>query len=209
MRGTVARTAPAEEVCAGALYDERLAIRRREDGGYSLAHGLIFEHAITPSSFRFATKFLRAMMLEPEAMRLSIGREFFDEWSTPKRWALDIVSPFEKTRVLNPPPNPKVLNSIRKNLDTLFPSLAATPIVEIWAGMIETTPDVIPVIDAVATLPGFHIATGFSGHGFGIGPGAGKAIAGLITGNDVGIDLHEFRLSRFFDGTPIRPQSSV
>lgn len=75
--------------------------------------------------------------------------------------------------------------------------------------MIDTTPDVIPVIDHVASLPGFYIATGFSGHGFGIGPGAGKAIAGMLSGKDSGIDLNEFRLSRFFDGTPIRPQSSV
>ena len=45
--------------------------------------------------------------------------------------------------------------------------------------MIEATPDVIPIIDAAPRLPGFHLATGFSGHGFGIGPGAGKAIAGL------------------------------
>ena len=87
--------------------------------------------------------------------------------------------------------------------------MVSAPIVETWAGMIETTPDVIPVIDEAEALPGFHIATGFSGHGFGIGPGAGKAIAGLLTGKDSGIDLEDFRLSRFFDGTPIRPQSSV
>jgi glycine/D-amino acid oxidase-like deaminating enzyme len=119
-----------------------------------------------------------------------------------------MVSPFEKTRVLNPAPNPRILKSIRRNLDSLFPGLAGTAIVESWAGMIETTPDVIPVIDETS-IKGFHIATGFSGHGFGIGPGAGKAIAGMLTGKDSGIGLQEFRLSRFFDGTPIRPQSSV
>jgi glycine/D-amino acid oxidase-like deaminating enzyme len=209
VRGTVARTAPADNVCDGNLFDDRLAIRRRQDGGYTLAHGLIFDHPLTPSTFRFAAKFARALLLEPEAMRLSLGREFVEEWKTPRRWSLDTVSPFEKTRVLNPLPNPRVLKSIRKNLAAMFPQLADTPIVETWAGMIETTPDVIPVIDEVVDLPGFHIATGFSGHGFGIGPGAGKAIAGLLTGTDSGIDLAEFRLSRFFDGTPIRPQSSV
>ena len=75
--------------------------------------------------------------------------------------------------------------------------------------MIDTTPDIIPVIDQAESLPGFNIATGFSGHGFGIGPGAGKAIAGMLSGNDSGMDLSEFRLSRFFDGTPIRPQAGV
>ena len=79
-------------------------------------------------------------------------------------------------------------------------------IVEAWAGIVESTPDVVPVIDESDAIPGFHIATGFSGHGFGIGPGAGKAIAGMLTGTDTGIDLSEFRLSRFFDATKMRPQ---
>ena len=91
----------------------------------------------------------------------------------------------------------------------MFPALRETEIVEAWAGMVETSPDVVPVIEEAESVPGFHIATGFSGHGFGIGPGAGRAIAGMLTGNDTGIDLSAFRLRRFFDGTPIRPQHSV
>jgi glycine/D-amino acid oxidase-like deaminating enzyme len=75
--------------------------------------------------------------------------------------------------------------------------------------VIETTPDVVPIIDSIADVSGFHVATGFSGHGFGIGPGAGKAIAGMLSGTDTGIDLTDFRLSRFFDGSPIRPQSGL
>ena len=63
--------------------------------------------------------------------------------------------------------------------------------------------------DAIDDLPGLHVATGFSGHGFGIGPGAGKAIAGMLTRQDSGIDISPLRLGRFFDGSPIRPQSSI
>jgi glycine/D-amino acid oxidase-like deaminating enzyme len=75
--------------------------------------------------------------------------------------------------------------------------------------MVETMPDVIPVIDRVASIPGFYIATGFSGHGFGIGPGAGKAIAAMLTNTESGIPIDEFRLSRFFDGTKLEIQGSV
>ena len=142
-------------------------------------------------------------------LRLSIGSEFIDEWRTPTRWALDRESPFEKTRVLDPPPNPRTVKGIRENIDKVFPQLANTEIVEAWAGMVETSPDVVPIIDQDGDIPGFYVASGFSGHGFGIGPGAGKAIAGMLTGHDSGIDLAPFRLSRFFDGTPIRPQKSV
>ena len=209
VRGTVARTAPADNVLDGCLYDHRVSLRRREDGGYTVAAGTMLDHPITPSTFRYGFKYMRALMMEIKNLHLSIGNEFFEEWSTPKTWALDAESPFEKTRVLNPKPDRRVLKGIRENLDEIFPQLATAELVESWAGMIETTPDVVPIIDEADSLPGFYIATGFSGHGFGIGPGAGKAIAGMLTGNDSGIDLKEFRLSRFFDGTPIRPQSSI
>jgi len=209
VRGTVVRTAPGPEVLSGNLFEDRLGIRRRRDGGFTVAHGTILDHAITPSTFRFMLKYLPALKQEYKVLRLSIGREFLDELRTPKRWPLDAESPFEKTRVLSPEPNPRAVEGIRRNLDAVFPELAETPIAEAWAGMVETSPDVVPIIEQVERIPGFHVATGFSGHGFGIGPGAGKAISGLLTGRETGIDLAPFRLSRFFDGTPIRPQVSV
>jgi len=209
VRGTVARTAPAEQVLNGSVYDKTIGIRRRQDGGYTVAHGMTLDHSITPSTFRFATKFLPALMADRDGLRLSIGTEFFDEWRTPKRWALDAESPFERTRILNPDPNPRVLKAIRKNLDKAYPQLAGTEIVESWAGMVETTPDVVPVIEESGKIPGFHIATGLSGHGFGLGPGAGYACAGMLTGENTGIDLQPFRLSRFFDGSPICVESGL
>jgi glycine/D-amino acid oxidase-like deaminating enzyme len=209
VRGTVVRTAPAEAVLDGNAFDAHLGIRRRQDGGYTVAHGSILDHPITPSTFRFAFKFLPALRQEFKVLRLSIGQAFVDEWRTPSRWSLDAESPFERVRVLDPPPNPRTVKGIRENLDKVFPALAGTEIVEAWAGMVETSPDVVPVIDAAPGIPGFYIATGFSGHGFGIGPGAGKAIAAMLTGRDSGIDLGPFRLSRFFDGSPIRPMRSV
>lgn len=208
-RGTVVRTAPAGAVVDGNAFDEHLGIRRRADGGYTIAHGTILDHSITPSTFRYAFKFLPALKQEWSVLRLSIGREFVDEWNTPKRWPLDKESPFEKTRVLDPEPNQSAVRGIRENMDKVFPQLGDTEIVESWAGIVETSPDVVPIIEESEKIPGFHIATGFSGHGFGIGPGAGKAISGLLTGKPPGIDLSPFRLSRFFDGSPIRPQHSV
>jgi len=209
VRGTVARTAPASAVLNGNLFDDRIGIRRRQDGGFTVAHGSILEHGVTPSTFRFAFKFLPALMKESRALRLSLGSDFFDELRLPTRWSLDEKTPFEAHRVLDPPPNPKVLAGLRRNMTQTFPELANVSIVESWAGMVETTPDVVPVICAVEKLPGFHIATGFSGHGFGLGPGAGKAIAAMLTGRDVGVDLSPFRLGRFFDGSPIQINASI
>jgi glycine/D-amino acid oxidase-like deaminating enzyme len=149
------------------------------------------------------------LRLEFEKLKLSIGSEFFDQLLTPTRWDLDTVSPFEKRRILNPAPRERELLAARKEIARLFPALADVPIEESWAGVVETTPDVVPVMCESDTIPGFFIASGFSGHGFGIGPGAGKAASEMLTNASGGVDLSEFRLSRFFDGSPIRPQSSV
>ena len=209
VRGTVARTAPAAKVLQGNLFDDRIGIRLRDDGGYTVAHGSVLDHGITPSTFRYAFKFLPALMQEIKVLRIRFGRDFIDELSMPTHWALDAESPFEQNRVLDPAPNKSVLKGIRRNLGEVFPALRDTEIVEAWAGMVETSPDVVPMIGEVGDTKGFHIATGFSGHGFGIGPGAGKALAAMLTGADNPIDLEPFRLSRFFDGSPIRPQATI
>ena len=74
--------------------------------------------------------------------------------------------------------------------------------------MIDSLPDVVPVVDH-APIKGLTIATGMSGHGFGIGPGMGRVVADLVTGRPTGHDLSRFRLSRFSDGSPIRPGPSL
>jgi glycine/D-amino acid oxidase-like deaminating enzyme len=209
VQGNVLRTAPAKATLYGNLFDSKVGIRRRQDGGFTVAHGALLRHPITPSTFRYAFKFLPALKQEFKVLRLSVGREFLDELRTPSHWALDAESPFEKTRVLNPRPTPSVISKIRLNLGATFPELADVEIAETWAGMVETSPDVVPMVCPIDRLPGFYLATGFSGHGFGIAPGAGKAIAGMLTDTDSGIDLSQLGLERFFDGSPIRPQSSV
>lgn len=111
--------------------------------------------------------------------------------------------------MLDPAPEPRVLRQMRSALGRWFPPLADAPFVETWGGMIEASPDVLPIISHAAALPGLLIATGFSGHGFGIGPGAGRLIADLIAGRADRHELSGFRLERFFDGSPIRPGPAI
>ena len=209
VRGTVARTSAANSPIVGNVFDSTIGIRRRQDGGYTVAHGALLDHSITPATFRYAFKFLRALRKEMDVLKIRLNKDFVRELSTPTRWALDKSSPFERERVLDPKPDARAITFIKEHLGTTFPALADVDIVETWAGMVETTPDVVPVIDTAASIPGFHIATGFSGHGFGLGPGAGEAIAAMITGDATDIDLKPFRLARFYDGSPIVPQPGL
>jgi glycine/D-amino acid oxidase-like deaminating enzyme len=89
-----------------------------------------------------------------------------------------------------------------------FPSLERPRLRTAWAGMIDTLPDVVPVVDH-APIPGLTLATGMCGHGFGIGPGFGRVVADLVTGGTVGHDLHRFRFARFSDGSKIKPATGL
>jgi glycine/D-amino acid oxidase-like deaminating enzyme len=90
-----------------------------------------------------------------------------------------------------------------------FPEIAAAPFVETWGGVIEASPDVLPVISRVDGHEGLLVASGFSGHGFGIGPGAGRLIADMVRGEANRDEVRSFRLQRFFDGSPIRPGPAI
>ena len=107
-------------------------------------------------------------------------------------------------RILDPAPDPEAVKQISSRFRELFPQIGEVTLKARWAGMIDAMPDMVPVVDHVAAIPGLVVATGMSGHGFGIGPGMGRVIADLIHGDDVGHDLRRFRFSRFSDGSPLR-----
>ena len=207
--GTVARTAPTTQLLEGEAWCPRIAIRRRADAGYTVAHGGSFQHSLTPATLRFAGKFFSAFRQGHESLRLKIGREFLSALATPRRWDLDKPSPFERERMLDPAPEQRVLGQVREALKDCFPEIARAPFVETWGGLIEASPDVLPIISGIDGFEGFFVATGFSGHGFGIGPGAGKLVADMVTGAADRVELSAFRLGRFFDGSPIRPGPAI
>ena len=55
-----------------------------------------------------------------------------------------------------------------------------TKIVRHWAGWLDISADQVPIIDKVNEIPGLFIACGFTGHGFGIGPGVGTIMSQLV-----------------------------
>jgi glycine/D-amino acid oxidase-like deaminating enzyme len=177
------------------------AFRKRTDGGYTIAkrNGSISE--ITPDSFRLFSQFLPTMKTSYQEFRLHLGRQFIEEWRTPRRWSLDTPSPFEAVRVLDPTPSNGMIEHAKRSLIAAFPAFAAMQEVERWAGLIDVTPDVVPVISGVSGLPGFFMATGFSGHGFGIGPGAGRLMADIVAGDAPVVDPTPYAFSRFADGS--------
>lgn len=170
--------------------------RKRLDGGYTIAPSNDNLVPIVPDSFRLFFDFFPALITQWHELRLRIGKRFIEEWRIPRRWALDTETPFETVRTLDPEPSESALISGHRHLVRSFPAFGAAKIAERWAGLIDVTPDAIPVISAVPKIPGFFIASGFSGHGFGIGPGAGHLMADLVTGAPPIVDPTPYRFGR-------------
>jgi glycine/D-amino acid oxidase-like deaminating enzyme len=200
IKASVQRTAPAPLITQSAIGATRAAFRRRQDGGYTIARSGAVAFDLTPAAFRHFRAFLPALRERWGDIRLRIGRPFVDELTTSARWRADRPTPFERTRVLDPAPDHAVLDQVMRDAADLFPQLQDLRPVERWAGMIDVTPDEIPVLGPVDGLEGLFLATGFSGHGFGIGPAAGHVMAQLAQGRQPLVDLHPFRLRRFQEG---------
>ncbi|WP_244851070.1 FAD-binding oxidoreductase [Caballeronia sp. SL2Y3] len=197
VHASVMQTAPIDAGLDLAINGGDFTCRKRSDGGYTVSKLGASVADLTPDSIRLSTKFMRAWLSERKYLKLRLGRRFFEELKVPRRFGLDRPSPFEACRTLDPVANLPMLNDALERLKATFPSFAGASILRTWAGMIDVTPDAIPVISNVKTLPGFHLGSGFSGHGFGIGPAAGEMLADVVTGERPPADSGDFALDRF------------
>lgn len=76
-----------------------------------------------------------------------------------------------------------------------------------YASLYAITPDWHPIVAEAPEGSGYFICTGFSGHGFKLGPAVGRMMADLVTGvSDPLFDPTMFRLSRFAEGQPVQGQ---
>ncbi|WP_250520690.1 FAD-dependent oxidoreductase [Caballeronia sp. NCTM1] len=202
--GTALRTAEAPAVIEGCFSGNDFALRRRLDGGYTIAvpgHGRV---ELAPQNLRHSMKF-RSMFRSKlkKKLKIRVGASFFRGAEASATWRDDDVSPFEQTRVLDPRPDNEWLERALQNVASVFPELSHMRIAHAWAGAIDTMPDLVPVISKVDAKPGLVIASGFSGHGFGLGPGAGMLVSRLITEDAPQFEIHPYRLARFSDGTKL------
>jgi glycine/D-amino acid oxidase-like deaminating enzyme len=194
---TAARLENAAGVPDLPLGDSQFGLRPRRDGGYTLGPRNKDIAPIIPDSFRLLPDFLPVYLKSWRQLSLRFGREFFDEMSVPRRWSLDEKTPFEAVRMLNPDPPRWLIDRAFNALKTAMPGFSGARMTHCWSGVIDATPDGVPVIDAVASMPGLFIASGLSGHGFGAGPAVGQMMAEIVQGKATTVDRTPFALGRF------------
>lgn len=94
------------------------------------------------------------------------------------------------------PPAHNVATVIQRGIEIL-PALAMAPVARVWAGLIDMTPDGLPVIERAPEIEGLVIAAGFSGHGFCLGPVTGRIICELIAHGRSYLPIEAFSRARF------------
>jgi len=193
----VLRTEPMEGPTDCAVGGADFSFRKRDDGGYTITQrGALFA-PLTLDHLLIGMKYLPTLMAQWRNLRVSLGQEFLADLKLPRRWKPDEISPFEMVRTMDPPVNEGLNQEAMRNLIAAWPEFANARVAQQWGGMIDVTPDSMPVIGPVKALPNLILATGFSGHGFGTGPAAGALAADMITGETPIIDPAPYRLDRF------------
>ena len=203
VRSSVLRTVPVAGGPEVSACHESVGYRKRLDGGYIVASATRSLAELTPDSFRLVRQYWPILKTQLGSMRFALGRRFFEALRQPRFWSLDRPTVFERARTLDPAPTRAHISAALREFRALFPELGSVEIAGAWAGYIDVTPDAIPVISRVDTVRGLVISTGYSGHGFGIGPGAGRLTADLVANDEPIVDPHAFRLGRFRDGSQI------
>jgi sarcosine oxidase, subunit beta len=99
-------------------------------------------------------------------------------------------------------PTTPLLRSLARRLAELFPRAAHLRLIRSWAGIVENTPDGLPIIDRLPGPANVVVAT-MSSVGFGLSPASGKAISELVVhGHCRFADLRALRVGRFAETPP-------
>jgi sarcosine oxidase, subunit beta len=88
------------------------------------------------------------------------------------------------------------------------PEIAEVGLAGGWAGLYEMTPDRNALVGEATDVSRFLYATGFSGHGFLMGPAIGEVMRDLYLGNTPVIDVSDLDVRRF-ESTDIRPELNI
>lgn len=195
VKGSVQATAPGPDITDSVVGAAGASFRRRQDGGYTIARSGAARMEVIPAAFRYFRDFLPLIRGNWRIIDLGAGRSFFGPLGAGK-WG-DGPSPMETARILDPTPDHALLDSALRSAGELFPQLRGVKPARRWAGMIDVMPDEVPVIDTLPGCPGMVIATGCSGHGFGLGPGVGYLASQLVRGEPPIVDVADFRYGRF------------
>ena len=196
VRSTVLRTASVPEKTSLGVWSPQFGLSQRRDGSFNIGGGARVDHQIGIDSFRHFMAFWSTFKKSKAKTSLGLGRHFLDDL----RVHLDdghLAHQLRRDRVLDPAPNRNTMSRCLTAFRATFPEFRDIQMIEAWAGIIDVTPDALPAFGVLPGIEGLVVATGFSGHGFGMGPITGRLMAEVIADGKASLDIGDFHFSRF------------
>ncbi|MET3595065.1 glycine/D-amino acid oxidase-like deaminating enzyme [Mesorhizobium shonense] len=192
--GLTTATTPFTQI---AMWAPTAAYRPRPDGSFIIGNGYRnagTDYDLTLQAFTNLRYFLPALKQNKGLLRIGFGRDTI-------RSLTDLLPGKGKHSPLSEPATN--IAKVKQNLAefrVLFPHVRDLTLANSWAGRIDTTPDLIPIIDRLHGYDNVYALCGFSGHGFALGPVVGKQMSKWIVDGAPSLDLSKFKSSRFTDG---------
>ncbi len=200
VRSSILSVGPVAKGLPPALHTKDVSVTARGDGGYTLAISGRASLDLTLQGWHFARDFMPMFQRRWRSLRPGTAAGLLAGHERWRGWRLDRPTPMERCRILDPTPDRSLVAETHASAVALLPALKNTAVQASWAGYIDSTPDGVPAIGPVNALPGLILAAGFSGHGFGIGPGAGHLIADMVTGRSPIVDPRDYDPARLTNG---------
>jgi len=208
MRGSVANTECVKPVSRAGIW-ANVGLRQRKDGSFNIADGERSDHDVSLQTLLSGRWFYKSYAKYKNELDLHFGKPILDDLTRMLAGNSSLRKDLMHRRTLDPAPNHKRLSGALAQLKKLFPIVGNPDIRRSWAGYIDFTPDMIPVIAPAQKTSGLIFAAGMSGHGFGLGPIVGRLASELATQGQSSMDISEFSMNRFVDGTVLEPRNLV
>lgn len=141
--------------------------------------------------------FLNAIYFRPETGALTL---------------VGLIDPGEANAIVNPDAfdeqmDPSFVLEAGERLIARYPAMEHGQSTGGYASLYAITPDWHPIIDEAPAGSGLFLCSGFSGHGFKLGPSVGRMMADrVLAAPDPLFGTHLFRLDRYAQGQPVRGQ---
>lgn len=206
VNGSVLQMADVDLPFTGSVVTPQFAIRKTRDQHTIIARAGRGKVELTPALLKHARAFWPTYKVRRKNVSLQLDlASLWKRWRQERRYLTQTDSPFPADRILDPAADPALLNEALAAARQHFPALEPVQPALMWGGCIDSTPDAVPVLSAVRQLPGLYVASGFSGHGFGLTTGVGKVMAAMLMGQPSPIDVTPFDYQRLVDGRRLAP----
>ena len=104
---------------------------------------------LTPQALLYGRSFLPMLVKRRKHVTFGLGRSALEGPAALARWSFDAQSPFERVRVLDPPPDMRLIDRTMSQFRAAYPAMRDLTVAQAWGGLIDWTPDAMPVISAV------------------------------------------------------------